>query len=249
MMEKEKNISSETSSEVKGYIAVVGRTGVGKSSFINTFRGVKKNSKNFARVGYSVKECTIELTYYPFKGNKNLKMWDLPGANTTNFPLATYSTDVKMHLYDAFIMMTSNIFEETDREVLKQILKTKRPFYLARTQTDIILSNKIDDLYDDYDDNDNVPEAEIWQRLDSFLAEERKNCCELFSTIEGLQMPVDVYFLRVKTKKDFLKKGLWTPDNDKLRERILKDLPDIQGAALGSKKGRIKKKKICFAYF
>ena len=42
MMEKEKNISSETLSEVKGYIAVVGRTGVGKSSFINTFRGVKK---------------------------------------------------------------------------------------------------------------------------------------------------------------------------------------------------------------
>ena len=230
MTEKEEKIASATMNEVKVNIAVVGRAGVGKSSFINYFRGVKKNSKNFARVSNSVKECTKELTSYPFKGNKNLQIWDLPGANTKNFPLATYPTQVRMHDMDAFIMMTSNRFEESDRDVLKLILKTKKPFYLARTQTDIVLNNEIDD-----DDNDDLPEAEIRQKLNTFLDKERKACCEVFSTVEGLQMPVDISFLTVKMKKDLIKKGLWTPDNDKLKEQILMDLPEIQGAALGKK--------------
>merc|ERR1711892_98650 len=96
-------------------------------SYINQFRGVKKGHKLYAKESSLSEECTTKLTPYPFEGNKNLKMWDLPGANTKAFPLKTYSTATKMDLYDAFIMLTVNRFTETDIEVYKQIEKTGKP--------------------------------------------------------------------------------------------------------------------------
>ena len=79
---------------MKVNIAVVGETGVGKSSFVNYFRGVKENPTNankfFATESSLPSECTTELVGYPFKGNKNLKIWDLPGANSPSYSLRTY---------------------------------------------------------------------------------------------------------------------------------------------------------------
>ena len=46
-----------------------------------------------AEISESSEECTSEPTPYPFPDFKNVKIWDLPGANTARFPLKSYAAD------------------------------------------------------------------------------------------------------------------------------------------------------------
>jgi len=64
-------------------IGIVGETGVGKSSFINTCLGEDK-----AATGEG--ETTRVPTPYPDKNNTSLVLWDLPGANSSRFAAETY---------------------------------------------------------------------------------------------------------------------------------------------------------------
>jgi predicted GTPase len=62
-------------------IAVVGSSGVGKSTFINCFRGLEAEDEGAARVG--VVETTSEPTPYEHPDFSNLKIWDLPGKHSS----------------------------------------------------------------------------------------------------------------------------------------------------------------------
>lgn len=60
-------------------IAVVGSSGVGKSTFINCLRGLDAQDNGAANVG--VVETTNQPTPYEHPDFSNLKIWDLPGTN------------------------------------------------------------------------------------------------------------------------------------------------------------------------
>lgn len=64
--------------------AVTGSSGAGKSSFINTIRGIGAEDEGAAAV--DVTECTNIPTSYPDKRNPMLFYWDLPGVGTPNYP-------------------------------------------------------------------------------------------------------------------------------------------------------------------
>ena len=73
------------------HIAVTGETGAGKSTFINTLRGVGHEEKGAAPTGAI--ETTMKRTPYPHPKLPNVTIWDLPGIGTTNFTPQNYLTE------------------------------------------------------------------------------------------------------------------------------------------------------------
>jgi len=70
-------------------IAITGETGVGKSTFINTIRGLSPNDSGAAKTN-SMDECTIAVQKYPDPRNPNLIYYDLPGYGSQKFSRNEY---------------------------------------------------------------------------------------------------------------------------------------------------------------
>ncbi len=100
-------------------IAVRRKTGAGKSTFINTIRGILPDMQAAATVGTT--ETTLEPTAYNQAGRENLVYWDLPGVGTPRFPTSTYLEQVKWEQYDFFLILCNKRF-------------TKRPVAGAKYQ-------------------------------------------------------------------------------------------------------------------
>ncbi|XP_016418966.1 interferon-inducible GTPase 5-like [Sinocyclocheilus rhinocerous] len=115
-------------------IAVTGKTGAGKSSFINALRGLRKDDVGAAPTG--VTETTMEPTMYEHPGMPNVKIWDLPGIGSPNFKAKKYLKDVKFNTYDFFIILNSERFMENDVMLAKEIRKCKKSFYFVRSKID-----------------------------------------------------------------------------------------------------------------
>ncbi|KTG41612.1 hypothetical protein cypCar_00000745 [Cyprinus carpio] len=115
-------------------IAVTGKTGSGKSSFINALRGLNDEDDGAALTG--VTETTMEPTMYEHPAVPNVKIWDLPGIGSPNFKANKYLKDVKFHTYDFFIILNSERFMENDVMLAKEIKKQKKNFYFVRSKID-----------------------------------------------------------------------------------------------------------------
>ncbi|XP_016418969.1 interferon-inducible GTPase 5-like [Sinocyclocheilus rhinocerous] len=115
-------------------IAVTGKTGAGKSSFINALRGLRKDDDGFAPTG--VTETTMKPTMYEHPGMPNVKIWDLPGIGSPTFKAKKYLKDVKFNTYDFFIILNSERFMENDVMLAKEIRKCKKSFYFVRSKID-----------------------------------------------------------------------------------------------------------------
>ncbi|WAR22796.1 TGTP2-like protein, partial [Mya arenaria] len=75
-------------------IAVTGESGTGKSSFINSIRGLKADDLGAAEVG--AVETTMEPTAYKHPDNPNLQVWDLPGVGTSSFTREKYFQKINL---------------------------------------------------------------------------------------------------------------------------------------------------------
>lgn len=107
--------------------AIIGRSGVGKSSLINAISGEK-----LAKVG--VTETTMEIGE-PYK-NGRLWFYDLPGASTEKFPKSEYVEKMNIKEMDCVIFATSDRFYEDDKHLIEEINKLNIPIYLIRTKID-----------------------------------------------------------------------------------------------------------------
>ncbi|XP_059423162.1 interferon-inducible GTPase 5-like [Carassius carassius] len=115
-------------------IAVTGKTGSGKSSFINALRGLNDEDDGVALTGLT--ETTKEPTMYEHPAVPNVKIWDLPGIGSPKFKANKYLKDVKFHIYDFFIILNSERFMENDVMLAKEIKKQKKNFYFVRSKID-----------------------------------------------------------------------------------------------------------------
>ena len=117
--EIEKELNAWETQTVK--IAVIGQSGVGKSTWINKFRGLTpfgKGEKGSLYAKVDVIEGTKNVEKYVFEDNPNIQIYDLPGAGTRDFPIDQYPDLVKMDDYDVFLLLSKNRFQ----------VKTKRLF-------------------------------------------------------------------------------------------------------------------------
>ena len=83
-------------------------SGVGKSTFINCFRNLQAEDESAARVG--VVETTNEPTAYEHPDFPNLKIWDLSGVGTPNYPRSEYLQKIQFERYDFFLILCRTRF-------------------------------------------------------------------------------------------------------------------------------------------
>ena len=84
-----------------------------------------------------VTECTRDPTAYDHPTNHNIKVWDVPGIGTPNYPdLETYCEKVNLEKYNTFLIFTASRFTDNDLELAKKIREIKKTFFLIRTKID-----------------------------------------------------------------------------------------------------------------
>lgn len=121
-------------------VAVIGKSGSGKSSFNNAFRGLKPRDKGAAPVG--VIETTMKVEEYPHPHYPNLILCDLPGVGTDTFPKETYLQKVNVDEYDFFIILTATRFDANDTWLVDQMSKRNKKCYMVRAKIDEDVKNE-----------------------------------------------------------------------------------------------------------
>ncbi|XP_058051035.1 interferon-inducible GTPase 5-like [Ahaetulla prasina] len=180
-------------------IAVTGDAGVGKSSFVNAFRGVNDDDEEAAEVGPG-KE-TMELKAYPHPSFPNIKIWDLPGIGTRKVKAAEYLKNVQFESYDVFIMLISDRFTENNTMLAKEIQRMRKKVYYVCSRIDITIDNE---------------KRKRKFNVEDTLASMRKYCeCNL-KEAAGVSSSVYLISNREVHKYDF----------PLLQERIAAELPD-----------------------
>ncbi|XP_058051577.1 interferon-inducible GTPase 5-like [Ahaetulla prasina] len=121
-------------------IGVTGDAGVGKSSFVNAFRGVNDDDDEAAEVGPG-KE-TMEPKAYPHPSFPNIKIWDLPGIGTYKVKAAEYLKKVQFESYDVFFMVISYRFTENNTMLANEIQRMRKKVYYVCSKIDITIDNE-----------------------------------------------------------------------------------------------------------
>ena len=115
-------------------IAVIGNSGTGKSSFINSIRDLTGEDDGAAETGET--DTTYEPKSYIHPEHAKLEFWDLPGVGTMSFPRETYLERVNFKMYDFFLILSAGRFTENDHWLAEQIKSSGRRFFFIRTKID-----------------------------------------------------------------------------------------------------------------
>jgi len=115
-------------------VAVVGRSVVGKSSFVNAIRNLEPDDENAAPVGEF--KSTSEIGDYLHPTVPGIKLWDLPGVGSAQFPKKTYLENVHFDTYDFFILITAERYTETDTWLGQEIRNREKNYFLVRAKID-----------------------------------------------------------------------------------------------------------------
>ncbi|XP_041051479.1 T-cell-specific guanine nucleotide triphosphate-binding protein 2-like isoform X2 [Carcharodon carcharias] len=115
-------------------IAVTGESGAGKSTFINSMRGLRSGDEGAAETGNT--ETTMEPIGYKHPNLPNFCFWDLPGIGTTKFPADKYLTEMNFERYDFFIIISHCRFRENDAKLATEIKRLGKEFYFVRSKID-----------------------------------------------------------------------------------------------------------------
>ena len=196
-------------------IAVVGQSGCGKSSFINTLREVADpEHPDYAQT--DVVECTNKPTSYEFPENRLIKMWDLPGAGTAKFRASEYAREMNFQKYHPFVILSCDRFTEIDQMIAEEAKKLGKPIFFARTKMDNVLRDQKKKLKSNFD-----KDKEAKKIKDSIM--------------EALGANEDQIFLIVNLPDDDEDLLKHFPDNynERLKSAIVRSLPELQKTALG----------------
>jgi len=157
-------------------VAVVGISGVGKSSFINAIRCLTADDEGAAAVG--VIETTTEITSYTHPDNTRIKFWDLPGVGTDKFPQAEYLRLISVDRYDFFVVMSASRFFETDSWLVNEISKRGKKFVFVRTKVDVDVRSNRRAHPRSHDEEQVV--KQILTSTKEHLSHTRQDCADVF---------------------------------------------------------------------
>ncbi|XP_052787458.1 T-cell-specific guanine nucleotide triphosphate-binding protein 2-like [Mya arenaria] len=112
-------------------IAVIGMTGTGKSTFINTVIG-----RHVANTGST--ETTLKCTPFSHPDYPNVKFWDIPGVGTSKIPKNVYMNEINFQIYDVFVLLFCNRVYTDSTWLVGQILEAGKKAYIVRTMIDSV---------------------------------------------------------------------------------------------------------------
>lgn len=119
----------------KFHLAIAGKSGTGKSSLINAFRGIWDDEEGSAAT--DIVESTTNVTPYPDPNPANPFIWfDIPGSGTINCPDWTYFNDQGLYIFDAIIVLVGDRFTDGDIAILKNCKRYSIPTYIVRSKSD-----------------------------------------------------------------------------------------------------------------
>ncbi|CAC5387738.1 unnamed protein product [Mytilus coruscus] len=133
----EKNINKWKEEDVK--FAVSGCTATGKSTFINTLRGVKCGDKSYAEEGFGA--TTKEPTPYTHPDNAKIVFYDLPSVGTLERKKEDYINDMKICDYDFVFVFFDRVFNEDTLWLVGELDKLGKPYCLVRSKLDKDMKN------------------------------------------------------------------------------------------------------------
>jgi GTP-binding protein EngB required for normal cell division len=137
------------------HFAVTGVSGAGKSSLINSFRGIRNRDQGAAPTG--VVETTIYITRFPDPSPQNPFVWyDVPGSGTLSTPDWQYFNTQGLYVFDCIIILFDTRFTMTDLAMLVNCRRFNIPTYIVRSKSDSHIRNIMKDSgYNSEDDDEN----------------------------------------------------------------------------------------------
>lgn len=120
-------------------LAVSGCSATGKSTFINTLRGVKRGDNGYAEVGFG--DTTMEATPYVHPDNPRIVYYDLPGVGTIEVKKENYINTMKICDYDFFFIFIDKVITEDTLWLVNELVKLGKPFCFVRSRLDEDIKN------------------------------------------------------------------------------------------------------------
>ncbi|KAF9030469.1 hypothetical protein BDZ89DRAFT_1064670 [Hymenopellis radicata] len=141
------------------HIAVAGISGCGKSSLVNSFRGLSSKSPEAAQTG--IVETTTEVSSYADHDPSKPIIWfDVPGAGTLNISDWDYFNAQGLFIFDAIVVVLADRFCATDIAILKACKKYCIPAYIVRSKSDRYIEDMMKDEASDEEDEADGDEDE-----------------------------------------------------------------------------------------
>jgi predicted GTPase len=184
-------------------IAITGDSGTGKSTIVNTLRGLRANDPASAQVGNV--ETTMTPTAYQHPNFPNVVFWDLPGVGTPKNPVSTYKKRMNLKSYDFFIITISSRFTENNLWLAKVLTKLRKPYFFVRSKLDLEILMK---------------RKQSPRITDLEVVEELRN--DIRKQTEGLPFAPEIFILSGELENT----DRW--DFPLLKRRILDVLPDVK---------------------
>ena len=116
----------------KVHVAVVGPTGVGKSSVINSIRGLRVGSPGYAMTG------EVETTHSrtPYDWTEDIVLHDVPGGGTVAHPAHSYPHDIVLHGFDVVLSVYDRSIMSINVDIARRCAEWDQPCLLVRNKMD-----------------------------------------------------------------------------------------------------------------
>lgn len=158
------------------HFAVAGAAGSGKSSLINSFRGLRNRDTERGAAATGSNETTLAKARYPDPSDLPPRKWtvwyDIPGAGTQSIPDWQYFNQQGLFIYDAIIVAFNDRFTLIDLGILRNCEALGIPAFIVRTKADAHIRNILQDQYgsDDEEEGHNYTETNRLQCQEEFVA-------------------------------------------------------------------------------
>ncbi|KAM9034728.1 interferon-inducible GTPase 5 [Sarcophilus harrisii] len=116
-------------------IAITGGAGSGRSTFVNSLRGLGDEDQGSAQTGLA--GATSAPTPYPHPKYPNVIVWELPDLGAASLQPEQYLEKVLMGRYDLFILLSAERFSPGHARLARALQARDKPCYLVRSKVDV----------------------------------------------------------------------------------------------------------------
>ena len=116
-------------------VGFMGPAGSGKSTLVNSLRGLMASDAG-AAVARAGRETTMVSAAYPHPAAPFVVLWDLPGGDTKSHPAETYFEDRCLHRFDCLVVLYPGRFTGVCGHIVKKAFEQHKTVLIVCSRTD-----------------------------------------------------------------------------------------------------------------